>query len=158
MNKEMRAIGIKMNIMMGLTMSFVLSLVGTLLGGHFSIPSWLISFGVSLVISLIIGFIVPIKKVSDIFCNKCNTKPESGKGNLLSAFISDVIYTPIITIIMVSVMLTNAAKHAPAGAAVPTVGQALPGSLIVCFIVGYVVIAVVQPIYIKKLTRNINKQ
>lgn len=153
MDKKMRMIGIKMNILMGLTMSIILSFVGTMLGGHFTIPSWLVSFGVSLVISLIIGFVVPIKKLGDAFCSKCKVNPQSFKGNLLSALLSDIIYTPIITIIMVVVMLGNAAKHAPAGA-VPPVSKVLPGSLVVCLVVGYVVIALVQPIFLKLLLKK----
>lgn len=153
MDKKMRMIGIKMNILMGLTMSIILSFVGTILGGHFSIPAWLVSFGISLVISLVIGFIVPIKKLGDGLCDKCKVNPQSMKGNLLSALLSDFIYTPIITIIMVVVMLGNAAKHAPAGA-VPSVGKVLPGSLVVCLIVGFVVIAIVQPIFLKFLLKK----
>jgi len=152
----MKKIGIKMTVSMGVVMSFILSLVGTLMGGHFTVPSWLISFVISLLISLVIGFIVPIKKVGDAFCNKCKTNPESMKGNLLSGIVSDLIYTPLITVIMVVVMLGNAAKHAPAGA-VPTVGQVLPGSLLVCLIVGYVVIIIVQPILLKTFMKGIQK-
>ena len=113
----------------------------------------LIPFVVSLIISLLIGFAVPIKKVGDAFCVKCNADPQSMKGNLLSGIVSDIIYTPIITVIMVIVMLKNAAKHAPAGA-VPPISRVLPVSLIVCLIVGYIVIIAVQPLFIKMLTTN----
>lgn len=75
----------------------------------------------------------------------------------MSALISDLIYTPIITIIMVTVMVSNAAKHAPAGA-VPPVGVVLVPSLIVCLLVGYVVIVLIQPLFIKLLTKNIPKE
>ena len=152
----MKAIMIKMTIFMGVIMSFVLSLVGTLLGGHFTVVSWLISFAISFVISLIIGFAVPIKKLGDMACNKFNVIPESLKGTLISAIISDLIYTPIITIIMVTVMLKNAVMHLPpeAAAHAPTVGQVLPLSLIVCLLVGYVVIVIVQPLLIKTLIRK----
>lgn len=149
----MRTIGIKMNILMGITMSFVLSLVGTLMGGHFTVISWLLSFAISLLISLAIGFIIPIKKVSDSACNKFKVVPESMKGNLVSACVSDLIYTPIITIIMVVVMLNNAAKHAPQGM-VPPVSKVLPGSLLVCFVVGYIVIFIIQPLFLKMLLKN----
>ena len=153
MEKNMRVVGIKMNILMGFTMSIILSLVGTLTSGHFSVPSWIISFVVSLVISLIIGFLVPIKKLGDMVCNKLNVKPESMKGNLVSGIVSNLIYTPLITIIMVTVMLGNAAKHAPAGA-VPPVSRVLPGSLAVTLIIGYIVIIIVQPIYLKMLLKK----
>ncbi|MCQ2082326.1 MAG: hypothetical protein MJZ11_11775 [Lachnospiraceae bacterium] len=157
MDKNMRVIGMKMSILMGVSMSLILSLVGTLMGGHFTIPSWLISFGVSLVISLVIGFLIPMKKVGDWFCNKCKTNPNSPKGSLLAAFVSDIIYTPVITISMVVLMLNLAKKNAPEGAEVPTVGQVLPGSLIVCFLVGYVVIAILTPVFLKMLMKNVRR-
>lgn len=153
MEKNMRAVGIKMNILMGFSMSVILSLVGTLTGGHFSVPSWLVSFGISLIISLAIGFLVPVKKLGDMACKKCNVEEKSFKGNLVSSVISDLIYTPIITIIMVVIMLNNAAKHAPAGA-VPPVGRVLPGSLLICLIVGYIVIVILQPLFLKMLLKN----
>lgn len=153
MEQNMRALGMKMSVLMGITMSFVLSLVGTLTGGHFSVPSWIISFGLSLIISLVIGFVVPIKKVGDKVCGAFKINPESGKGNLLSGLISDLIYTPVITIIMVVVMLGNAAKHAPEGA-VPPISRVLPGSLLICFVIGYIVIIIVQPLFLKMLLKK----
>lgn len=152
----MRKVGILMNVFMGLIMSLVLSFVGTMTSGHFAIMSWGVSFLISFVISLVIGFAVPIKKLGDGACAKCKVNPMSFKGTLLSAVISDIIYTPIITIIMVVVMLKMAVKHAPAGA-VPSVGQVLPGSLIICLLVGYVVIVIIQPLLIKLLTKNMHK-
>lgn len=153
---NMRAIGIKMNFMMGLSMSILLSLVGTLLGGHFTVPSWLFSLGISFVISIVIGFAVPIKKLGDGLCEKCKTNPMSFKGTLISAIVSDLIYTPIITIVMVVLMLNLAAKHAPAGA-VPPVSKVLPMSLVVCLIVGYIAIIIFQPLFMKMLLKNNQK-
>lgn len=148
----MKKVGILMNIFMGFFMSVILSLVGTLSGGHFTVPSWLLSFAISFVISLVIGFLVPIMKLGDLACEKCKVNPRSLPGNLISGVVSDLIYTPLITIIMVNVMLHNAAKHAPAGM-VPTVGQVLPGSLLLCLVIGYIAIIILQPILIKKLMK-----
>lgn len=149
---EMRKIGMLMTILMGITMSLILSLVGTALGGHFTLVSWLMSFGISLVISLLIGFIVPIKKLGDNFCEKRKTNPHSFKGTLLSAIISDLIYTPIITIIMVVAMVLMATREIPDMAVrMNIMGHALIPSLIVCFIVGYFVIVLVQPLFLKML-------
>lgn len=153
MEQNMRKIGMCMNLLMGVSMSLVLSFVGTMTSGHFAIPMWLMSFGISFVISLVIGFAVPIKKLGDMACTKCKVNPESFKGNLVSSLVSDLIYTPIITIIMVVTMLTNAAKHAPAGS-VPPVGRVLPGSLIISLVVGYVVIAILQPLFLKMLIKK----
>ncbi len=110
MDKTMRKMGLSMSMLMGLTMSFVLSLVGTLGSGHFTVPGWIRSFVVSLVISLILGFIVPMKKVSDAACAKLNLPLRTMKARLLSALISDLIYTPLITVIMVSIAVMGAGK------------------------------------------------
>ena len=165
--KAMKGVMVKMTVLMGLTMSLVLSLVGSVLGmvhsGSFSVPGWFISFFISLIISLIIGFLIPVKKVTDSVCKKAGAEPASPKGNLLGALISDFIYTPVITVIMVMVNVNGARRSMPAevlaeavaqGRA-PTVGRILPLSLIVCFIVGFIVIAVIQPVFLKMLTRNL---
>jgi len=151
--KKMRKIRIKMNILMGVSMSFILSLVGSLSGGHFALPSWILSFAISAVLALLIGFVVPIKKLCDGFCKKCNANPQSIKGNLLGALVSNIIYTPVLTIVMVSIMVSIAAAHAPAGAA-PSIGQVLPGSLIICLIAGYICIIVLQPLFLKLLLKK----
>lgn len=147
-----------MTVYMGITMSFVLSLVGTLAGGHFTIVSWLISFGISLVISLVIGCIVPIKKLGDAACAKCKVDPQSMKGNLLSALISDLIYTPVITVVMVSIMMNMVKKQIAAAGRVavgfPTLGQALVPALIITLLVGFIVIALIQPVFIKMLVKK----
>lgn len=155
-----------MNILMGFTVSLILSLVGTLTGGHFTLMSWLVSFGISFVISLIIGFLVPMKKIGDKACEKANIPPMSFKGNLLSGLISDLIYTPIITIIMVYIMLGNAAKQMRAAGVpeqiiqkeIPSFGRVVILSLAICFLVAYVVIVIAQPCFIKLLTKKMSKK
>lgn len=154
----MKKVVIGVTLLMGLTMSLILSLIGTLMGGHFTLPSWLMSFGISLVMSLIIGFAVPVKKLGDSFCGKCHAESRSLKGTLLSSIISDLIYTPAITIVMVVVMLKNAAAHAPAGAAIPSVGQLLVPSLLVCLAAGYIAIFIFQPLYVKLLIGRVSQQ
>lgn len=152
-----RKINLSMNMLMGFTMSIILSFVGTVTSRHFSFGGWFMSFGISFLISLVIGFFIPIKPLGDKACGLLKTKPESFKGNLISAMVSNLIYTPLITVIMVVTMLNNAAKNAPEGADIPTVGQVLPGSLLICFIVGYIVIVIAMPIFIKLVLGLINK-
>lgn len=154
----MKKIMALMSVLMGFVMSFVLSLVGTLVGGHFSIQSWMLSFGISLVLSIIIGFVVPVKPLGDKFCNKHNVVPESPKGNFCSALISNLIYTPFLTIVMVSTMVLMATKEVPSWQArLNILGHALIPSLIVCFVVGYVAITIFQPLFVK-LIINSNKK
>lgn len=144
----MKKVFIGVSMLMGFTMSLILSLLGTMLGGHFTIPSWLISFGISLLISIVLGLFIPIKKLGDGLCRVCHADPRSFKGNLLCSLVSDLIYTPLITIVMVNVMIRSAAAHAPAGAVIPSVGRVLSSSLPICFIAGYVSIMLFQPLFV----------
>lgn len=157
----MKKIMMMMSILMGFSMSLVLSLLGVAGSGHFSVPSWMVSFGISFLISLLIGFAVPVKKVCDAACNKCGIIPESFKGNLMSSVVSDLIYTPVITIAMVVMMVGGAAKKAIAAGApadrIPSVAHALVPSLIMSLVVGYFVILILQPLFLKLLLKNAPK-
>ena len=149
---EMKKIGMLMNVCMGVTMSFFLSLVGNLTSGHFTVPGFLISFVVSTVISLIIGFIVPIKKISDGACGKAHLEPGSIKARLLDSVISDLIYTPFITLAMVTLAYFTIASHAPEGA--PPFVPMFLSSLLISLAVGYVLIFVFTPLYLGILMKK----
>ena len=99
-----------MSFLMGLTMSFCLSLLGTLLSGHFTLVTWLISFAASFVVSIVIGLLVPMKKVNDSLISKMNLQEGSIKAKTITALASDIIYTPIICILMVSLGVVMAGK------------------------------------------------
>ncbi|MBQ4485480.1 MAG: hypothetical protein II936_00545 [Oscillospiraceae bacterium] len=109
MKGNIKKISILMGLLMGLSMSLCMSLCGTLLSGHFTVQSWLISFAVSFVISIIIGFIVPMKPLSDKVCQKFGAAPETAKAKIISALVSDIVYTPIMTFIMCYTMTSFAA-------------------------------------------------
>ena len=97
-------------------------------------------------------------EVNDAFCAKCKTDPRSFKGNLLSALMADLIYTPIITVIMTVIMVGNARKHTPeavlAAGQGPSVAKSLPLSLIVGLVAGFLVAALVQPVLMKALLKK----
>lgn len=154
MGKKMKKIGLQMSLLMGITLSFCLSLVGNLMGakqsGGFSVPGFLISFVVSTVISLIIGFLVPMKKVNDSVCGKLNLEQGKLSTRLMESLLSDIIYTPIMTLIMVFLAYKQATSH---GAQIPFVPMFL-SSLIVCLIVGYVLIFLVMPVYMKLVMKK----
>jgi hypothetical protein len=144
MEQKMRSIGRKMSILMGVTLSFCLSLVGQLSSGHFAVPGFLLSFAVSLVISLIIGFFVPMGRIN------ASVEQKHGKGiksHLIESCISDLIYTPIITVVMIVMNYMIATSH---GAEIPFVPMLVKG-LIVSLIVGYVLIFVLMPLFLKLL-------
>lgn len=150
MEEKMRIIGRAMSIRMGLLMSFCLSLVGTLTSGHFTIPGFIISFIVSTVISMIIGFLIPMGKVTNALSGKLGLRQGTIQERLFSSLISNLIYTPIMTFCMVFLAYQMAMKQSGGMAQLNFPGMFF-SSLLICFIVGYVLIFIFQPLFFKML-------
>lgn len=150
----MRKVGMQMSLLMGVTLSFCLSLVGNLMGakqsGAFSVVGFLIGFVISTIVSLVIGFIVPIKKVNDSICGKLNLEPGAMVTRFVESLISDIIYTPIMTLLMVFLAYKQATSH---GAQIPFLPMFL-SSLVVCLIVGYILIFIFMPLYMKLVMKK----
>ncbi len=146
----MKKIGRRMSILMGVSLSFCLSLLGNLTSGHFTLLGFLISFAVSTLISLIIGFLVPMKKVGDSLANALHLKPRSLPAHCAESFVSDLIYTPVITLAMVALAWKMATSH---GAQMPFLPMFLH-SLVLSMIVGYVLIFILMPVFFKLTTRG----
>ena len=147
---EMKKIGQKMSILMGVTLSFCLSLTGNLSSGHFSLIGFVTSFLISLVISLLIGFLVPMRRVEESLCGRLGLKDRSLGKRCFTALISDVIYTPIITVVMVTMAYKQATAH---GAQMPYLPMLLK-SLLLCMVIGYVLIFVFEPFFLKMLLKR----
>jgi len=151
-NMNMKKIGITMSLLMGVTLSFFLSLVGNLTGGDgFKLPAFLISFVVSTIISLIIGFVVPMMKVERGAVKAMGLKENGVPAKLVSALISDIIYTPIITLAMIALARKMAMKMSHGHAELPPFMVMFLKSLIISLVVAYVIILIVTPVY-KKLS------
>ena len=153
MDQKMKQIGRDMSIKMGITMSFFLSLIGTLTSGHFTVPGFLISFVISTIISLIIGFLIPMGKLSGGLLNKLNLVRGSLGGRLVETLVSDLIYTPIMTFAMVFLAYNMAMKQS-GGMAQLQFGKMFVSSLIICFLAGFVIIFIVQPIFMKQTMKK----
>ena len=173
MEQKMKKVGRLMSIYMGITLSFFLSLNGNLTSkGGFMPVLFVITFVVSLMISLIIGFIVPMGKIS----RGIHEKIHGPAGAFVDALISDLIYTPIITLAMVTLVrkvvpalvsmgamrsalaggaAEAAAQQAGAEAAAAAASSFPPfpvmflGSFAICMTVGFVLIMIFTPIYMK---------
>lgn len=144
---------ILMHVFIGFLMSLVLSLVGTLRGGHFTLPSWIVAFLISFLIALIISFMIPVKKLADSFCDKLKVDILSFKGILAGSVIFDLIFTPVISFIMVSTMRRFAAMHAPEGS-LPPFGVIIVPQILSSMIIGYVVIVIAQIIFNKCIDKK----
>ncbi len=157
---QMKKIGLKMNILMGVSLSFALSLSGLLLSGHFALIPWLISFERSTLLSFVIGFLIPIRKICSICCKKLSLEDRSIKALALDALISDIFYTPLITLMMVAFAYLGAKKEQAGASGAPQLSF-LPmffHSLVVSMIIGYVLIFILQPLFLRLLTRNLPKE
>ena len=141
---NMKKIGIQMSLLMGITLSFCLSLIGNLTSGHFTIPGFLISFVLSTVISLIIGFLVPMKKVGDSVTAKLGLRPHSLPAHAVESLVSDLIYTPVITLAMVT--LAYFMMQAPEK---PPFLPMFLSSLLISMLAGYVLIFFLMPLFMK---------
>ena len=150
----MRAVGIKMSILMGITLSFFLSLTGLISSGSFNVPAFIQSFLISLAVSMIIGFLVPMGKVTMGICKKYGLSQGSIKERLISSLISNVIYTPIITFVMITLAYRSATAH---GARLNYIPMLIKGEII-SFVVGYILIFIFMPLFMKLLLKNkVNK-
>ena len=145
----MKKMGIQMSLMMGVTLSFCLSLTGLVSAGQFSVPALIINFLISFVISMIIGLLVPMKKVGDAAIAKAGIEPRTLKARLLESLLSDLIYTPIITICMILM----ARQKIPSDKLPPFVPMLIK-SLVISLIVGYVLIFIFQPLFMKILMKK----
>ena len=148
--KAMFKIGMLMSLFMGITLSICLSLTGLLTSGQpFTALDVLINFGISFVISMVIGFIVPMKKVGDSAVRSAKLRPGSWGARFLESLISDRIYTPLITVAMVTIAYFNVMSHIPEGVAGPPYVPMLIKSLLISLGVGYVLIFIFMPLYLK---------
>lgn len=146
----MKKIGLQMNLCMSITLSIALTLLGQLLSGHFSVTGTLISLVLSLAASFLIGIVIPMPKLRTAACRKCGVDTFSPKGNALSAAISDVIYTPVITLCNIILAHSNAVQH---GASVPFLRMFIP-SLLLSLAAAYVLILLLTPLFLKIILKN----
>ena len=163
MEKQMKTIGIKMSLLMALTMSVFLSVVGTVHGLSASpepVPPMgyvfgiLKGFAVSFVISIVIGLIIPMGRISRSISEK------AGRGTIrarfLDSLVSNLIYTPLITLVMAAISYPNAVSQAQAhGQEAPPFLMMFLSSFAVCFFTGWIIIFIVQPLYMKLLMKGL---
>ena len=148
----MKKIGRGMGILMAVTLSFFLSFVGTFTSGNFTLPGFIVSFIASTVVSLLIGLIVPIKPLSDGICDKLHLQPKTFGRRCMDALISDVIYTPVMTLLMVGLAYFMSAKH---GAPIPVpFGLMFLKSLGISMIVGFILAYIFTPLYLGMLIKK----
>ena len=86
-----------------------------------------------------------MKKVSDGVLRKCDAKPGTLKARILEALVSDVLYSPLMTLVMVYLAYREAASH---GARIPF-GPMLLKSEIISFITAFILSFILTPVFMK---------
>ena len=150
---DTRKAGIRMGLMMGGTISFVNSLIGTLSSGRFTLGGFLLSFLVSFLVSFGLGLLVPIKRISDALIRKMGLKLGTLKARLLEALVSDLVYSPLMTFVMVYLAYSQAVAH---GARI-AFGPMLLKSECISFVSAFILSFVLSPIYSRLAFRNIER-
>lgn len=147
----MKKIGIRMGILMGVSISLVLSLTGNITSGHFTLMGFLSSFLVSLIVSIVIGLILPMRKVNLAVDRKFGLQEGTLSARAVESLMSDLIYTPVITFLMVTLAWFTASRHGQAPPYVPM----LLRSMITSLVVAYLLIFLVTPYFMKLAMKGI---
>ena len=150
--KMMKKIGFRISLGMALLMSFGLSITGNLTAERPPempmmpiIIGFLASFAISFVVSFGIGLIVPMPKVNAALARKFKLQPRTLKAHIIESIVSNLIYTPLMTTVMVSFAYFCLIDpgHKP-----PFLPMFI-SSQIICFIVAQVLIFIFEPLIIK---------
>ncbi len=144
-NELIKKAGMQISIYMGISMSFFLSLFENILSGHFTLMLFLATFMASTALSFVIGFFVPMGPITAAATKKM--KPGSIGAKLLSSFISDIIYTPVLTLAMVVLVRLMVPPQALNN--MPPLPVMFLGSLIPALIIGFILIMILMPIFQK---------
>lgn len=147
---DMKNKGRKMSLLMGVTMSFVLSLIGNLSSGRFTLKGFLTSFLISFVIGLVLGSIVPMKRISDSLLKKTGCRPGSVKARLLESLVPSLVFSPIMTFIMVYIAYSQATAH---GAQLNFLPMLLR-SEIISIVCAYILSFIITPVYMKMIFKD----
>ena len=142
---DMKKVGRKMSVLMGVTMSLCMSFIGNMTSGHFTVPGFIISFIISTIICLIIGLLVPIGSIAQKASGKCGLERGSLGARALESLITDVFFTPIMTVAMISYAYTMSKKHGEAMKFLP----AFLSSLGIGLVVGFLLAFILTPVFLR---------
>ncbi len=151
MNEQMRKAGLKMSLLMAVTMSLCLSIVNNLASGSLNPILIFLSFAVGFIVSLLIGILVPMPRISSSIVAKYGP---GIKAHLLDSLVSDLIYTPFITILVVFLVRVYIGIASGGHAQLPPYPIMCLRSLGLSLVVAYVVILVVSPIFKRLLFKG----
>lgn len=149
MQKKMKKVGFHMNILMGFVISLCLSTTNTMAAEKPDMYTWLISFGTSALISFAVSFIIPIRKIEGGALHALKIKERTLPAKLISTFISDLIYTPFLTLAMIALVRMIVTKASNGHAHFPPFPIMFIKSFIFSFVVAYCIIYIFQPLILR---------
>lgn len=135
-----------MGVLMSVTMGLLLTTVGLVSSGHFTVPAFIMSFLLSVIVAMLIGVIIPMPKINQGLARKLQLVPGSMKARAIESLVSDAIYTPIMTFVMVTRAWFQIRKM---GGGVPPYVPMLLKEMLVGYVLAFLVIFLVTPIYMK---------
>lgn len=144
--KDMKRVGFLVSVLTCLTLSICLPFVGVIQSGSFRVGMYLLNFTLSFAISFIISLVFPAIKVNMYLEKRFRLKIGSLKARLVETLVSDLIYTPVISIIMTTLAwygMKSSGEQIP-----PYIGMILV-SLLISFAAAYVIIFITVPLYLK---------
>jgi len=142
---NMKKVGRKMSVLMGVTMSLCMSFIGNLTSGHFTVPGFISSFIISTIICIVIGLFVPIGPIAHNASEKCGLQRDGLGARALESLITDLFFTPIMTVAMITFAYNMAKKHGESMKFVP----AFLSSLGIGLVVGFLLAFILTPVYMK---------
>ena len=149
----MKKAEIKMSLLMGGTISFINSLIGILSSGRFTVGGFLKNWLLSFLISFVLGLVVPIRKISSSLIRKKGLKPGTLKARLLEALVSDLVYSPVMTFVMVYLAYRQAVAH---GAKISFLPMLLRSECI-AFVSAFILSFLLAPVYSRLAFRNMER-
>lgn len=153
---------------MGLTMSVIMSIVGSTMGIMEArakaanienlppfvvmlLPSLLVSLVVTSVIAVSLSFFIPMKTISEGI--EKSTKAKGIGLRIMQAFASDILYTPLISLVMAFVSTIFFSK-VPASHVIPAALGSFIKSFPIEFVLALVAILLIEPVLKKTAVKK----
>ncbi|MBR2086908.1 MAG: hypothetical protein IJ906_07215 [Oscillospiraceae bacterium] len=148
--KLAKRVGLEMNILMSVSMSLCLALTGLLSSGQFTLPGFIESFLISLIISFLLGIFVSVPRINTAVEQKFRLKRGSMTARAAESLVSDLVYTPVMSVIMITLAWITARAH---GANPPYLMMLLKG-LGLSLLTAFLLIFLFEPLFLRMVLKH----
>ena len=151
---SMKRVGLVISIFMCATLSLCLPMIGVISSliqsGKFQLGMYLLNFIISFLISFLISMFLPTARINMALERKFGLKCHQLKTRILEAAISDLIYTPLLSVSMSSLAWYNIKELV--GNAPPYLPMVI-SSLLISLAVAFIIIFIALPLYMRLALR-----